>query len=250
MDRNRRFFVSNVGGLKEGEEIFRQRYRNVSDDPEAPAEKVAIQVKQPLAIEMFYEGAGLIDQHNKMRAAELRIDRGLKTKDWSKRANFGVFGICTVDAYYLRQGVVHPDNRDGDPDIYFSKLADEMIDNTIGVRPSRRSQGGADRDSNPLEEIRLRQTIRTKPKSTDKNGRAKMAQGICQIKGCSKQSTYVCNACTHPTDAQQKQHWFCDPLKSPMCFASHKRIVHNIGAYNNDNEDNNDNEFRVITFFT
>ena len=107
IDRNRRFFVSTCYGLEEGEEIFRERYRQTSEDPEADPEKVAIQVSQPKAVEVYYDGAGVIDQHNKMRAAELRIDRNLSTKEWSRGVNLGIFGICIVDGYYLYNQVVH-----------------------------------------------------------------------------------------------------------------------------------------------
>ncbi len=49
------------------------------------------------------------------------------------------------------------------------------------------------------------------------------AQGRCRIKGCTKHSTYVCSACTHSTDAAQKQFWFCNhtTVEGSDCFTKH-----------------------------
>jgi len=241
IDRNRRMFIANKCGLTEGREIFRERYRQTSDDPNAPPEQVAIQVKQPLAIETFYEGAGLIDFHNRIRAAELRIDKALGTKDWARRANLGIFGIIVVDTYFLYNQVVHKDNRDNTAHEFFSKLADEMIDNQVGVRQLRSGDEAAaaaapPQSAGPI----LRPTIRRKPNAkSNKDGSSKLAQGKCKSK-CGKSSTLVCSECTHPTDPDQEQFWFCSPVKlgvSCDCFEQHKRKKHSMG---NDDENNND----------
>ena len=238
IDRNRRMFIGNKCGLSEGAEIFRERYRQTSDDPNARPEQVAIQVKQPLAIETFYAGAGLIDFHNRVRAAELRIDKALLTKDWARRANLGIFGIIVVDTYFLYNQVVHPDHRDSTTHEFFSKLADEMIDNPVGVRQLRSGVEAAAAAPQSFEPI-LRPTIKTKPNAKNKTGSPKLAQGSCQS-GCGKSSTLVCSACTHPTDPAQKQFWFCNLVKNGVscdCFEQHKRKVHGMG---NDDENNND----------
>lgn len=60
----------------------------------------------------------------------------------------------------------------------------------------------------------LRPTIKTKSQSqANKDGAPKLAQGRCQGKECKSQSTRVCSKCTHPTDATQKQYFYCDPCK-------------------------------------
>ena len=114
-----------------------------------------IQVHQPLAIGTYYDGAGRIDHHNKLRASELRVDRALATKDWSKRCNFGI--------HTFWMPMVLEDLRDGTSDYSFCKLADEMIDNTIGVCTSKRSHKVAPVVAGPP---RLRQTLRKKDKIT------------------------------------------------------------------------------------
>ena len=214
-------------GLEEGEEIFRERYRQISEDPEADPEKIAIQVRQPLAIETYYDGAGGIDQHNKLRAAELRVDRTLATKNWARRINLGLWGICVCDTFYFWMQVVHVELRDDTPDEFFSKLADEMIENTIGLRSSRRSHGGSEAEE-CTQLPRLRHTLAKKTKAVGRDGAPKSAQGRCREPSCSKQSTMVCSACTHPTDASQKQLYFCDPLKKGIscCFGNHVKAMH------------------------
>ncbi|KAL9183975.1 hypothetical protein ACHAXT_002061 [Thalassiosira profunda] len=218
--------------LKVGTEIFRERYRQTSEDPQADAERVAIEVQQPKAMETYYNGAGVIDGINKTRAAELRSDRCLATKDWARRANFGVWGQSCVDSMNVYQPVVHPDLRDASSDIFFSHLADEMIDNNVGVRATRRRVSSeADDDGETETETAaatarpmiLRQTIVKKKKEPKRSG-----QGRCGDPNCTKQSTLVCNLCTHPSDANQKQFWFCSSSKKgcEMCFLNHCRKEH------------------------
>ncbi len=68
VDRNRRFFVATTCGLGEGETIQRKRLRQLDKSGRAPPDKVIIEVDQPKAIERYYEGAGTIDRHNRIRA--------------------------------------------------------------------------------------------------------------------------------------------------------------------------------------
>ncbi|KAL9179705.1 hypothetical protein ACHAXT_008995 [Thalassiosira profunda] len=194
MDRNRRFFVSTCCGLAEGTEIFRERYRQTSEDPQADAERVAIEVRQPKAVETYYNGAGVIDGINKTHAAELRADRCLATKDWARRANFGVWGQSCVDSMNVYQPVVHPDLRDASSDIFFSHLADEMIDNNVGVRATRRRVSSEADDDGEAETgtetaaarpMILRQTIvkkKKEPKSSSKKGCE-----MCFLNHCRKE---------------------------------------------------------------
>jgi len=79
VDLNRRFFVTTMCGIGEGEDVFRKR--------------VIIEVAQPKAIATYYKGAGTIDRHNRICANELRMDRNLATRHWDKRFNLGVLGI-------------------------------------------------------------------------------------------------------------------------------------------------------------
>ena len=193
--------------------------RQVNDDPNAPPERVAIQVRQPLAIEYYYDGAGIIDNHNRVRQADLMADRRLGTTQWDMRVGLGIAGIIFTDAFFFYQKTLGSDHQDECPNEFFSGLADDMIDNTIGVRATRaRNVSPAELDSaeedNTNNEPTLRPTLKVKPGSAkNSDGTPKQAQGKCQKKGCNKQSTRVCSKCTHPTDTTQKQYWFCLPCK-------------------------------------
>mmetsp|Transcript_25292 Transcript_25292/g.37303 ORF Transcript_25292/g.37303 Transcript_25292/m.37303 type:complete len:164 (-) Transcript_25292:81-572(-) len=123
---------------------------------------------------------------------------------WDYRVNFGILGIIFTDSWYLYQQTV------ADPDECLSKLADEMIDNTEGVRPSgARVVSTTEMDTDDETVVVLRQTIRkrTGKGSNNADGSTKAGTGRCAGKGCSHQTSFVCGACTHATDPTQKQHW-------------------------------------------
>ncbi len=134
LNRNRCYFIMTTCGIGEGEEINCKRLRQLNRDDLADPDMVIIRVAQPRAIATYYEGAGMIDRHNRIRADELRMDRNLGTKDWAKRFNLSILGIICVDAYLLFKGVVHSSNRTMSCLEFFSKLADELIENQEGVR--------------------------------------------------------------------------------------------------------------------
>ena len=225
VDRNRRFFVATTCGLGEGETIQRKRLRQLDKSGRAPPDKVIIEVDQPKAIERYYEGAGTIDRHNRIRADELRLDRNLATKHWDKRFNLGVLGIICVDAYLFFQQVVGADKRTASCLEFFGRLADELIDNQVDCRRTRAS--AVSQDAATTVTPMVRKTLRKKGKGKEKG--TKCRQGRCGHKGCSKQTVYVCSECTHPTDPDQKQFWFCKTVEGSKCFAKHVHDKHNEG---------------------
>ena len=75
----------------------------------------------------------------------------------------------------------------------------------------------------------VRKTLKKKGKGNHR------AQGRCGCKGCTKQTVYVCSKCTHPTDPDQKQFWFCKTVEGNECFAKH---VHNKHSEVNGGGDN------------
>ena len=230
LDRNRRKFVTTAHGLEEGNPILRERWRQIGDDSNAPPQQVCIQIPQPLAVERYYEGAGTIDVSNKVRQNELMMDRRLQTNQWDYRVNFGILGIIFTDTWFLYQKTVaEPDEC---PNEFFSKLADEMIDNTEGVRPSRaRVVSPTEMDTDDVvSNVVLRQTLRKRNGrgSTNADGSAKAGSGRCAGKGCTKFTSWVCGACTHPTDPEQRQTWYCRPVEGGTCTAweEHKNCMH------------------------
>ena len=226
LDRNRRFFIATVCGLGEGTEISRLRYRQVDENPEADPDQVMINVNQPLCVESYYDGAGAVDQRNRLRAAELRVDKSLATKDWSRRVNFGIWGVAVCDSYALYQQVVHADLRFSSPHEYFCKLADELIDNTEGVRVTRASAQGAQREEEPAAAARPKQVPQTKKKKSESSkGKARRANGRCKLSTCSEYSSYICSECT----TNHVQYYVCcEATTGRKCWEQHLREEHNI----------------------
>lgn len=223
LDRNRRFFITSAHGLEEGEVIFRERWRQLDPDPNAPAERVAIHVAQPASIASYYNGAGVIDYSNRVRQDELIMDRRLQTNEWDMRVGFGIAGIIFMDTFFFHQKTVGKEREDSCPNEFFSQLADEMITNTIGLREMRARNVSPTAELDSVEEEMtnnmptLRSTIKTKAASgNNTDGSKKKAQGKCRGR-CGKESTRVCSKCTHPTDPTQQQYWFCDPCKEGGC---------------------------------
>lgn len=161
--------------------------------------------------------------------------------------NFGILGICFVDTFYLYQAVVHPDNRDSCPNEFFSQLADELVDNTVGERPTRRitdatNDDDEEEETDDEEEVVpvLVQTIKQKPNAKNKSGTPKAHQGRCMDEACKSQTTMVCNVCTDMTREDTMQYWFCSTGKKghKKCWENHVKEVHSNS--NNDDEEEDD----------
>eukprot|EP00977_Amphora_coffeiformis_P024562 scaffold16228_cov210-Amphora_coffeaeformis.AAC.1 len=99
VDRNRRYFISLVSNLQEAAPIQRQRLRQVDTKEDATPEKVHLTIRQPIASKLYYDNCGCIDQHNRVRQADL--------------------------SYLLWKSVTGSTESSHD---FFSALAEEMID--------------------------------------------------------------------------------------------------------------------------
>jgi len=78
-------------------------------------------------------------------------------------------------------------------------------------------------------------TVRKTVKKKGKGNRC--AQGRCKHKTCTKQTVFICNMCTNPTDPAQKQFWFCNPktAEGSECFDKHVQDKHS--EVNGDGDD-------------
>lgn len=89
---------------------------------------------------MYYDNCSRIDQHNRTRQDDLKIERKYTTHDWSKRVNFALLGMCIVDAYYLK---CFCDDEKETPHQFFSLLAKELIDYGRASRQRKIAQAEA-----------------------------------------------------------------------------------------------------------
>ena len=65
------------------------------------------------------------------------MNRRLQTNEWDTRVGFGIAGIICTDTFFFHQKTVGKEREDSCPNEFFSKLADEMITNTIVIREMR-----------------------------------------------------------------------------------------------------------------
>jgi hypothetical protein len=225
VDCNRRFFIATTCGLGEGEMITGNCLRQLDKSGRALPQRVIIEVRQPMAVEKYYAGAGTIDMHNRIRADKLQMDRNLGTKHCDKRFKLGVLGIICVNTYLFFQQVTGGNNKSMSCHEFFGRLADDLIKNQEGVCVTR---AAADQDAGginaaPASVPMVRRTLKMKP-----GGRGHCTQGRCGRKGCNKHTTYVCSKCTHSTNPRQKQFWFCNPtmVEGSECFRNHVAEAH------------------------
>ena len=72
----------------------------------------------------------MIDIHNISRQAHLKIERKYGTQQWDMQVNISIFSVIIVDWWNFLKGVMHENYKDSERNFY-TKLAEEMIDNII-----------------------------------------------------------------------------------------------------------------------
>eukprot|EP00977_Amphora_coffeiformis_P016005 scaffold4849_cov153-Amphora_coffeaeformis.AAC.1 len=195
VDRNRRYFISSVSNLWEVAPIERHRMRQVDLAPNAEPERVYLSIRQPNASKLYYDNCGRIDQHNRVRQADLKIEHKYGTNDWSLRVNLSLFSVCVVDSYHLYT------NATGDkesPHAFFSALAEELIDYGRVTRAQLQAIGDASPTlkrtaSSVAASVGPYITPMKKKRSPGKEGKCFSEQK--RYSECSKKTTWVCSEC-------------------------------------------------------
>ncbi len=235
MDRERRYFVATGSSLNEGKPYTRKRWRQVDKTPNAEPEQVEFEIKQSAAAETFYDACAVIDQNNRERQDDLKLERKLVTQDWSKRVNISLLAMSIVDGRNLRKSCTL---KDEDKNAYYWNLAEEMIDNKIDERVTRSStrasfeSSAQDDDTSPLANKRtglLMSGTGTHLTPTKKRKKANgvqtthTAQGRCKV--CKTGRTaHICSQCEVEGI---ENFWICKPTQSiktsvqKTCFDDH-----------------------------
>jgi Transposase IS4 len=215
VDRDRRFFISTCLSTTAGREISRQRWRQVDRTPNAEPEKIWINIAQPKVAQVYYDGCGKIDQHNRHRQDSLNIDKKLSTTIWHKRVTYSLLGMMAVDAYYLFCGI-----RGGQPiqgsKHFFEQLATQLVDNDfdrIALRKRRCEITQLERDMKAIGTDRLdphkQMTAPTPTKKRKRLHPTHLLQGLCKV--CKKPTTHVCRECQkYFPELDAKQFWICN----------------------------------------
>jgi hypothetical protein len=229
MDRDRRYFISSASSLQAGRPYTRQRWRQVSNEPNAAPERVELEIPQPQAAELYYHSCGMIDRHNRCRQDDLMLERKLGTMDWSMRVNTSLLGMCIVDAWYAYSQCTNTDEKQNS---FYSSLAEELIDNnydTVGrgseTRRSTRMMRANGRGRPKVIQAHL---TPTKRRRIEKGVMVKgLYQGKCRV--CKKKTIFVCSACSGENDDSAlhgKEMWLCMNKNGETCFIQHLSTAH------------------------
>ena len=122
MNRERRYFICSGANMSEDLPNIRQRLRQEDEEPNAEPERLTLVIDQPKACELYYACCAMVD-----RQADLKLERKLVTKDWSKRLNISLLSICIVDTWFAYSGFLESHENQNDLYGYF---AEEFVDNT------------------------------------------------------------------------------------------------------------------------
>ena len=107
VDHESRSFVGNAKGFEQGEPIYRDRWRQVDETPNADAEKVAINVAQPKIVKLYYHVCASIDRHNQKKQHNLDLERYIRTHHFWKQVGITILGIIFVNTMNFHQSLVH-----------------------------------------------------------------------------------------------------------------------------------------------
>ena len=84
MDHERQYFIATAGSLVQaGLPYTHCCWWQVSDEPNAPPQKVNLMVSQPQIAEIYYSTCSAIDKHNRLRQDDLCIEKKVETVNWS-----------------------------------------------------------------------------------------------------------------------------------------------------------------------
>ena len=188
----------------------RWRWRQVSQDPNAPPEKITMTIKQPQIAKVYYTTCGAIDRHIWYRQDDLRIEKKIQMKDWSVRVNPSIFAMIVVDTWLIYNTFKNapPGNQKKClQKEFYSILAEELIDNSYdsrgqGTRWPRSSPNGTSYQEACIRAVEngctragvlthLTPVKRLKYSNGEKT--SFRYQGRC--KECQKKTTWQCSDC-------------------------------------------------------
>jgi hypothetical protein len=82
-----------------GKTIHCRRWRQVDTAPNADPELAHIAINQTECGQVYYEGCGAIDQHNRHQQDGLDLEKKVQTMGWHNCAAHSIFGMCIIDAF-------------------------------------------------------------------------------------------------------------------------------------------------------
>jgi Transposase IS4 len=228
-DRDRRYFISTCLSTAPGKVIKRRRWRQRDTTPNAEPDLEEIQIAQTQCGQVYYEGCGKIDQHNRLRQDSLNLEKKVQTMDWSSRANHSILAMTVVDAFYLAQGC--QGSYQGGFRFFLEDLITGLIDNKMDQRVLRKRREEAIKKEADLAAVGVgvldthRQLTGPTPTKRRKANRPEhRLQGSCMV--CKKPTTHVCRSCQCFKNGQKdKQYWICNKA-GKECMGRHIMEAH------------------------
>ena len=232
VDRSRRYFVATAGSTRPGKPCERLRWRKTP----AGAQRVAVTVPQPEVTEIYYTCAAKIDQHNRCRQADLRLEHKFGTHDWSQRVNISLLGMCTVDAWFLHTRARGP-SATLKRATFYEELATGLIDkkfdaSSYRLRGERAAAAGAAAAST-TDEGSVACGVGTHLTPTTKRRKSSAAEPSLHLvqrdgRVCKQhRSSLVCSTCHE--NSRGDEIFVCGPRTGRNCFALHLRGTHDTG---------------------
>lgn len=157
VDRDRKYFIGTCEGTTPGNPEYRIRWRQLDDlTTNEPPLRMLMEIPMPKIVEAYFGFASKIDQLNSQRQKQLEMEKYVRTKDWSKRVGLSILSMCIIDAMNFHQQCKPDEETDRDPHEWFSRLAEELIDNKIDSRVSTRRAAAAASASAPQQQSATR----------------------------------------------------------------------------------------------
>ena len=153
------------------------------------------------AAEMYYNTCGNIDHHNMRRHETLRLERKVKTNDWSKQVNQSIPGMIVFDAFLCYNQLVEESEKEGD---FYLRLDEELIDNkydSIQLRPwnstaeQTPSLDAIGKYGRPRSDISIHITPAKRKRKGSNTALHQERRKICKIK-----SSHECSVCVDKND--------------------------------------------------
>ncbi len=214
VDRERRYFVTSVGTTLPGTNIYREKWRKIGN----LSKRIVTETAIPQIAETYYAAASQIDRHNHCCQQDLHLEKKFKVREWSMRVNTSLLDIRIVDSWLLYKGSLGCRDLMTSND-YFSKLAEQMIDNDVCLLTTRSSTEASTPAAVLSSGIGTHLTPNTrKRKRSDGFATNAFYQGRCTECKNGTKSKYTCSECTQfkKTDA-----WICHSSTGRDCFSKH-----------------------------
>ena len=174
------------------------------------------------------------------RQQVLDIEKKLGTQRWDMRVNLSILSIIIVDTWCVVKGILG-DRYDPNESEFYTKLAEEMIDNSLDTTHTTRSRTShlqfATGPPSTLDTLDGRVSsgigVHLTPTKKRRCMRGEKTNYLQQA-WCSDcmdpkvyKTTYVCSEC-RDVDGKIKNLAFCHPKTGRLCFRKHAEEEHNV----------------------